>query len=69
MMIKKIFKVLLVIVMILGIAFSISNFVPKKTEALMIEELLHEVGNPEDELYIYWCESSGQGCYTIEQHE
>lgn len=60
-MIKKFFKVILVLVMILGIAFTLSNFFPKKADAVMTEELLHEIGNPEeDDLYIYWCEGPGQ---------
>ena len=62
---KKILKVFLVLVMILGIAFSISNFFPKKADAYMVEELLHEIGNPEDDLYIWWCQGNGPGCYTV----
>ena len=64
-MIKNTLKVILVLVMILGIAFSISNFSPKKAEAKMTEELLKEVGKPTDDLYIWWCEPGGQGCYTV----
>jgi hypothetical protein len=64
-MIKNSLKVILVLVMILGIAFSISNFFPKKADAIMIEELLKDIGNPEDDLYIWWCEPGGQGCYTV----
>jgi hypothetical protein len=64
-MIKKIFRLILVLVMILGIAFSISNFFPKKADAAMTEELLHEIGLPTDDLYIWWCEPGGQGCYTV----
>jgi len=62
---KKILKVFLVLVMILGIAFSITNFFPKKADAFMIEEQLHERGLPGDDLYIFWCEGAGQGCYTV----
>jgi hypothetical protein len=68
-MIKNAFKVILVLVMILGIFFSISNFFPKKVEAKMTEELLKDIGNPEDDLYIWWCEPGGQGCYTVTPDE
>lgn len=64
-MIKKIIKVILVLVVILGITFSILNFFPKKIEAKMIEELLHELGTPNGSIYIIWCEDQGQGCYTV----
>jgi hypothetical protein len=68
-MIKKALKVILVLVMILGIAFSISNFFAKKADATMIEEQLHEIGKPTDDLYIWWCQDTGQGCYTVTPEE
>lgn len=61
---KFFFKVILVLVMIMGIAFSISNFFPKKANAAMKEELLHWFDLGENG-YAYYCEDEGQGCYTV----
>ena len=63
-MVKKIFRVILVLVIVLGVAFSISNFFPKTADAVMTEELLHwfDLG---DDGYAYYCEGEGQGCYTV----
>jgi len=63
-MIKKAFRVILVLVMIFGIAFSISNFFFKKAEAVMTEEQLYfyEIEGG----YAYWCDGPGGGCYTVE---
>lgn len=63
-MIKKIFKVILVFLMILGVAFTISNFVSKKANAVMTEELLDWYELPGG--YAYRCLPDGQGCYTVE---
>jgi hypothetical protein len=63
-MIKKAFRVILVLGMIFGIAFSISNFFFKKAEAVMTEELLHYYQIPGG--WAFWCTPDGQGCYTVE---
>lgn len=64
---KFFFKVILVVVMILGIAFTISNFSPKKADAKMTEELL--IIEWIDGGYAYWCLDGGQGCYTVTPEE
>jgi hypothetical protein len=64
-MIQKVLKVLLILVMIIMVGFSIMNLTTKSAQALMTEELLHEDGNPEDDIYVYWCSDPGQGCYTV----
>ena len=63
-MIKKALKGILILFMILGIAFSISNIIPKTTNAAMKEELLHffDLG---EHGYAFWCDGEGQGCYTV----
>ena len=63
-MIKKSFKVMLVLLMILGIAFSVSNFFLKTTNAVMTEEQLHFYWITGG--YCYWCTPNGGGCYTVE---
>ena len=66
-MIKKAFRVILVLVMIFGIAFSISNFFPKKADAKMVEELLIIEFIPGG--YAFTCIDGGQGCYTVTPDE
>lgn len=62
-MIKRFYKIVLLIIMCLGITFSITNFLSKPTKAVMIDQLLIyiEVGDG----YVYKCFSSGNGCHTV----
>jgi hypothetical protein len=62
-MIKKMVKVVLVLIMVCGIAFSILNFTSQKADGVMIDQLLdfYFVGDG----YIYRCFSTGNGCHTV----
>ena len=63
-MMKRMFKIFLIFVMIMGFVFSISNFFPKKIGAIMTEEQLYYEEIPGG--YAYWCDGPGGGCYTVE---
>lgn len=60
---RKCFKVVLVLMMIFGITISILNFLPEKTEAAMIDQLLHIEFI--DGGYAFKCFSTGNGCHTV----
>lgn len=64
-MVKKIFKMALSLVMILGIIIAISNVSSLDTGALTGEwEKLHEIdaGNGNT---IYWCNGDGEDCMIV----
>jgi hypothetical protein len=62
-MAKKVLGVILILGIVFGITFSILNFLPKKAEAKMIDQLLWYEEIPGG--YIYKCFSTGNGCHTV----
>jgi hypothetical protein len=61
---KKILKVILILIMIVGITVSFVNPSPKKADAVMIDQLL-EFFDLGPAGYAYRCFSTGNGCHTV----
>jgi hypothetical protein len=65
MRLKKFIKLSLLCLMILGIAFSLSNIFENTASAKMTEDLLTVYGDPGSGNIAWRCGGNGQGCYTV----
>ncbi len=64
-MIKKMIKLSLICLMVLGVAFSISNAFQKEAKASMTESQLSIYGTIESGNYDIDCSEDGRGCFTV----
>jgi len=68
-MIQKIFKSIMIIIMLACGVAAISNLTTKSTNAadgvITKEEQVHDEGTPFTPGYRVWCQNPGQGCYTV----
>jgi hypothetical protein len=64
-MIKKMIKLGLACLIILGIAFSVSNVFQNDANAAMTEDKLTIYGDVESGNYAFKCGGDGRGCFTV----
>lgn len=64
-MIKKMFKVMMVCLMLVGMAFTVVNFLTVKSEAITIHMSLEAAIDPVEGNHYLRCFGSGQTCTIV----